>query len=426
MGGGGLSAVERSALDAVDETALIEDLVQLVRVPSVTGTDAESDLQARCAGQLVQLGLDVDAWRLDLDMVRAAPGFPGMEVPRTEGYGVVGTTEGQGPPALVLQGHVDVVPTGDLARWAGVDPFCGSIQGRALRGRGACDMKAGVAANVAVVRALRSAGFTFERPLAIHCVVGEEDGGVGAFATMLRGHRGEAAVITEPTSGTVVTAAAGALTFRIEIAGRAAHGSTRTAGFSAFEAFFPIHRALRVLESARNRGRDRLFAGNDLPYAVSIGMVRSGDWSSSVPDRLVADGRLGVRLDEDPRDARAAFERAVAAAASRDGWLRDHPPVVTWPGGQFASGRIDPNHPLVAEIAGSVADSTGRPSPPIAAVPYGSDLRLYAAAGIPTLHYGPGDVRLAHAPREEVDLDELIEVTRSLVVLAVRRCGARR
>jgi acetylornithine deacetylase len=129
---------------------------------------------------------------------------------------------------------------------------------------------------------------------------------------------------------------------------------------------------------------------------------------------------MGVRLGEEPAAARAAFEEAVRSAAHP--WLRAHPPVVTWPGGQFASGRLPESHPLLAEMAGAVADTTGTP-PVERAAPYGSDLRLYAAGGIPALHYGPGDVRYAHAPREQVELREVREVTRALALLVVRRCG---
>lgn len=117
-----MSDNEARVLDALDEAETVRLLAELVRVPSVTGTDAESDLQHRCGSLLAEAGLDVDAWKLDLDTLRAAPGFPGTEAPRVEGYGVVGVTEGEGDPALVLQGHVDVVPTGDLARWQGATP----------------------------------------------------------------------------------------------------------------------------------------------------------------------------------------------------------------------------------------------------------------------------------------------------------------
>jgi acetylornithine deacetylase len=152
-----------------------------------------------------------------------------------------------------------------------------------------------------------TSGVVLDRPFAVHSVVSEEDGGLGAFATMLRGHRGDAAVLTEPTSGRLVVANAGALTFRLRVAGRAAHGSTRLEGHSALEAFLPVHAAVLELERQRNTDPDPLFTTTTLPYPISVGTLRAGDWASSVPDLLVAEGRLGVRLDESPADARAAL-----------------------------------------------------------------------------------------------------------------------
>jgi len=419
-----LSAVETRVLDAIDEDVLITSLVDLIRVPSTTGTDAESDLQNSQARALDELGMNVDSWKFDLDELRSHPLYPGEETDRSEGYGVVGVTPGDGQPALVLQGHVDVVPEGELEKWNGRDPFAGDIVGRVLHGRGACDMKAGVAANLAVVRAIRAAGVTLERPLAVHSVMSEEDGGLGAFATMLRGHRGDAAVLTEPTTGRIVTACAGALTFRIEVAGKAAHGSTRMSGVSAFDSFLGIDAAIKQFEAERNANPDPLFRNYEMPFGISIGKLQAGNWSSSVPESLVAEGRMGVLLGEDPADARAAFEERVAAACAKNPWLVDNPAIVTWPGGQFASGSIDLQHEFIDEVSASISDLTGD-VPERAAAPYGSDLRLYAGiGGIPTLHFGPGDVRYAHAVREQVNLDELIAVTRSLALLAVRRCGA--
>ncbi len=412
---------ETRVLNAIDEAETVQLLAETVRVPSITGSDAESELQHHLARLLTEAGLDVDVWKLDLDDLRGREGFPGSEAPRTEGYGVVGVLGGEGTAALALQGHVDVVPTGDPAKWEGRDPFAAQISGDTLHGRGACDMKAGLAANLAVVRAIRRSGVKLARPLAVHCVVSEEDGGLGAFGTLARGHTAEAAVISEPTGGAVITASAGALTFRLEIAGRAAHGGARLEGVNAFEVFWPVFEAIRRLEAERNRDVPGLFGGNPLPYPIEVGTVRAGDWASTVPDLLVAEGRLGVRLDEDPAEARAAFEEAVLSLAHP--WLREHPPVVTWPGGQFASGRLPAGHPLLSEVRRAVQDAGGA-VPAEAAAPYGSDLRLYAAGGIPTLHYGPGDVRYAHAPREQVELREMREVTRALALLAVRRCGA--
>ena len=422
----GLSDVEARLVAALDEQALVEHLTALVRVPSVTGTAAESELQHVVAEEYAAWGLDVDTWALDLDALRADPCFPGTEAERVEGYGMVAST-GPGTPALVLQGHVDVVPIGDPEKWD-VDPFAGVITGSGagvLHGRGACDMKGGVAANAAVVRTLAAAGVELERPLAVHTVVSEEDGGLGAFATLVRGHTGEACVISEPTGGRLITANAGALTFRIEVDGLAAHGSTRLSGHSAFDAFLPVYAALRDLERERNLVVDPLFGDNALPYGISVGVVQTGDWSSTVPDRLSAEGRYGVVLDEDVVAARAAMEAAVAAAAAADPWLRDHPPRVVWDGGQFASGRLSASDPLISDVATAARDVHGS-LPPSAAGPYGSDLRLMLGlGGIPTLQYGPGAAEDAHAPREKVSISETLDVARTLLVLALRRCGHR-
>ena len=419
-----LSYLESSVLGQLDEDLLVENLATLVRVPSVGGSDAECDIQDLCADLLRESGQDVDRWEIDLDELAADPWFPGSEATRERGVGVVGTTPGDDTPGLILQGHLDVVPPGDPETWQGTDPFSAEIYSGALYGRGACDMKAGVAANLAVMHTLNAAGVRLERPLAVHCVIGEEDGGLGAFATLRRGHRGDAAVISEPTGGRIVTATAGALTFRIEVFGRASHGSMRLEGQSAFEAFLPIYQALQDLEAERNIDPDPLFSDGPLPYALSVGMMHAGEWASNVPDKLVAEGRLGVRLDEDPRQARIALEDAVTEVSAKDVWLRENRPVVTWPGGQFASGRIDRDNPLVEEVRDAVVDTTGQSPPPIGAEVYGSDLRLYVGiGGIATLHYGPGNIRVAHGAQEHVDLDEVVRVTRSLTVLALRRCG---
>lgn len=419
-----LTRAEIRVLDAIDEHVLVEQLVTMIRIPSMTGSDAESDLQHWHSARLATLGFNVDTWKLDLAALAAHPDHPGTEAPRVEGYGVVGVLGPAGVPALVLQGHVDVVPTGDLELWEHRNPWSGAIRHNTVQGRGACDMKAGATANLAVANALVASGVKLERSFALHAVISEEDGGLGAFATMLRGHRGEAAVIAEPTSGNVVVANAGALTFELRVRGRAAHGSSRLSGHSALDAFLPLYAAIFELERERNVCLDPLFDGNALPYPISVGTIRAGDWASSVPDLLVAEGRLGVQLDEPPGVARACLHRAVADVCERDTWLRDHPVEIIWQGGQFASGRIDSAHPLVGEVIDAVR-ATERRDPALSGAPYGSDLRLYSGiGGIPTLHYGPGDVRLAHSPREQVDITELIGSTRSLALLAARRCGA--
>ncbi|MGW3149997.1 MULTISPECIES: ArgE/DapE family deacylase [Streptomyces] len=421
-----LTDEEAAALGSVDEEAIGRTLLELLAIPSVTGSAAESEIQHHLAGRLERLGLDVDLWSMDLPELLAEPDVPGMEVPRTEAWGLVGhTAGGDDGPTLVLQGHVDVVPPGDLAAWEG-DPFVPRVTGDVVHGRGACDMKAGLVAHLAALAAVRAAGVRLRGRVAVHFVVGEEDGGIGAFGTLRRGHRGDACVITEPTVGTLITANAGALTFRITVPGKAAHAGSRDAGVSAIDAYVPLHSALARLETSRNTDPDPLMAEYPIPYALSVGTVRSGDWASSVPDLLVAEGRLGVRLDEDPAHARAELERCVAEACAADPWLRDRPATVTWPGGRFASGRMPQGHPLRDVVRDACTDANGWASRPRErGAPYGSDLRLYAGAGIPTLQFGPGDVRVAHSAEERVSVSEVVGVARALVLTVLRTVGTR-
>ena len=138
----------------------------------------------------------------------------------------------------------------------------------------------------------------------------------------------------------------------------------------------------------------------------------------------MAEGRLGVALDEDPAAARRALEHVVAEAARADAFLRDHPPTVRWSGGQFASGRYaGDGRALFDRVVAAHADVTCGPRPRERGATYGSDLRLYAEAGVPTLHYGPGDVRLAHGPDESVPIEELVTVTETLVLTLLRSCA---
>ena len=259
----------------------------------------------------------------------------------------------------------------------------------------------------------------------LESVVGEEDGGLGTFATLQRGYRGDLAVICEPTSGALVPACAGALTFRLTVPGRSVHASARLEGVDAVEKYLLVHAALRRLEERRNRDAHPLMARYALPYPLSVGTVRAGDWASTVPDRLVAEGRLGVALGEPVEHARAELEAAVAEVCAGDPWLSRNPVQVTWWGGQFAPGQVD-DDALVSRLVSSSHARLHGAAPAVHGAPYGSDQRLLTGlGGVPAVHYGPGDVRQAHAPDESVPVQEMVDVTRTLVLLLATACGTR-
>jgi acetylornithine deacetylase len=400
----------------IDVDLIRRDLAQLVNIASTGGSDAEVAAQRWCTATLTGLGLEVDQWRIDLDRLRADPDYPGEEVEREEAWGVVGTSR-PGRPALILNGHVDVVPPGEPDSWTNSAPWhVREVEDRWF-GRGVCDMKGGVVAIIAAARAVSDVELA--QPFAVHTVIGEEDGGIGTFATIRRGHTGEACIIAEPTAGQIVAANAGSLTFRLEVRGRATHGSMRTTGHSAISAFELIHRALGELEHRRNATPPEPFGV--MPWPISIGAIQAGDWASTVPDRLVAEGRYGVMPGESFAEAKAAFERAVARAATGDTWLAAHPPFVTWPGGHFAAGRLPAGDPFGEQVR-AIVGAAGKAVPDLIGAPYASDLRQYAAVGIPTVQYGPGDVADAHAVDESVGIDEVVTCAEVYAELIVARC----
>lgn len=414
---------EARALESVDDGALVRCLEELLRVPSVSGTAEENDAQRWFEHAMREGGLETDLWEIPLAETLAHPDFPGAEVHRESALGLVGSWGAGSGPTLVLNGHIDVVPPGDLAQWRDRAAYAGVTRDGAVYGRGACDMKGGLVCSLFAIQAVRAAGIRLRGRVLLESVVGEEDGGLGTFATLQRGYRGDAAIIAEPTDLAIIPACAGALTFRLRLAGRSTHASVRQEGVSVLEKFWLVWRALDALEVRRNAKKDVLFERFPLPFPLCLGTLRAGDWPSSVPDQLVAEGRIGVALGETIGDARRDLEEAIAAACAADPWLREHPVAVDWFGGQFASGQIPVDHPLVDLVSGAHATLAGV-APDIHGAPYGSDLRLMVGlGGIPTLHYGPGNVKHAHSPDEHVPVAHLRSVVRTMVLSILRFCG---
>lgn len=418
----GLTELERRVADAVEEDALVAAVRALVAVPSWDGR--ETAAQDAMAALMDEAGLAVDRWLIDLEALAEHPLYS-AELEREEAVGLVGTLEGAGGGAtLVMNGHVDVVPPGDEALWTD-PPFAGVLRDGRVYGRGALDMKGGLVAGLFALRAIRAADVRLAGSVHLQSVVGEEDGGLGTLASVLRGYTGDGAVVMEPTSLAVAPAQAGCLNFRVRIRGRAAHGAVREEGVDAIEKLAPVMAGVRRLEEERNArfSGDPLFAGHRLPFPICVGTLRAGDWASSVADHLTFEGRYGLAPGEDPDAARRELEEAVASAAADDPWLRGHPPRLSWWGGRFQAARTDPDHPLVTAVRGAGSAIARRPLP-LEGMTYGADMGKLATLGrTPGVLFGPGDIRLAHRPDEHVEVAELVAVARSLAVAALRFCG---
>jgi acetylornithine deacetylase len=390
----------------IDARALAADAAALVQVPSVTGD--ERGVLERLAALAEGLGLRADLHEHDLPALRAHRDHPGEEARREELWGLTVSVGGNpGAGRLAICAHVDVVPEGTVSWRHG--PWSGAVEDGWLYGRGSVDMKGAAAAALNGRAGVERAGGT-QAEIVLVAVASEEDGGLGAFAALERDAAFDACLIPEPTGFDLVCAQAGALTFEGVVPGVAAHAAQRLAGVSAIDRYLPVHEALAEHERALNADVEHpLMRALELPYPLLVGRVEAGEWSSSVPDRLRFEGRAPVRVGEDVDAARAGVEAAVAGACPQA--------RMSWPGGQFASGQTDPADPFAVLVREAVAAQLGR-EVALAGVPWGADMRLWTARGIPTVMVGTPGIELAHAVDERVRVDDLVAVARAIVRVA--------
>jgi acetylornithine deacetylase len=199
----------------------------------------------------------------------------------------------------------------------------------------------------------------------------------------------------------------------------------RREGVSAVEKFWPVFRALEALERERHRGfRHPLYPEGELVAPLSVGKVSAGNWPSTVPEELRAEGRFGIFPGEDCASAREALEAAVRNVSDDDPWFSENPVGVEWFEGQFEPGETALDAPILDELRSCHREMLGSESS-THGVSYGSDLRLFTRyASMAAILYGPGDVRVAHSANESVPLEELVAAAEVLTLLIARRLDA--
>lgn len=402
---------------------IVRLLVDLVSVASVTFH--EGPVQEVVERNYAKRGLEIDRWAATPEEVSAHLVHVGEQDIYENRPNLVGTRRGvQGANArsLMLHGHIDTVDNGDPALWTR-NPFGEVADGR-VYGRGAADMKGGIATQIAALDALDAIGVTLAGDLALASSVGEENGGLGALSTMLRGHRADAAIITEPTNLDVVIAQGGSLVFRITVTGKSAHGANRNQGISAVEKFYPIFHDLLAWEAERNATLSHpLYDHFDNKFPISVGLVQAGTWASTVPEVLVAEGRLGFLPGETIDGMQAQAEARIRSVAAADDWLREHPPLVEWFGGQFASCEISRDEPIAQSLAAAHEIVTGRGAA-FKGITAGLDMRLLMNIGdIPTVTYGAGNTDNVHCADEWISIDDLLVAVETIAVAAIEWCG---
>src|ERR687894_207038 len=428
MGGVAVGRLDAELAEAIGQAveARRDDAVgllqELVRVPSVTGE--EGAVQEIVERAFRERGLAVDRWEATPEEMGPYADHVGEQKTYSGRPNIVGVRSGKGGgSSMLLNAHVDTVAGGKPEAWSR-DPFSGEIEGDLLYGRGSCDMKGGLVTHLMALDALADLGVELRGDVSVAATVGEENGGLGALSTVLRGYRADAALITEPTRLRLVPAQGGSLVFRLTLSGRSAHAAVRDRGVSALEKFVPIFEDLAKLEEERNATLHHpLYEGLQNKVPINFGLVQAGNWASSVPESLVAEGRAGLIPGEEIEAFRETVAERISAVAERDPWLRENPPKLEWFGGQFAPAEVPPDAPICEAVRRAHERVTGE-EPTVEGVPYGADMRLFIRFGeTPCVMYGAGDVNVAHAPTEHVSITDLTTATKTIACLLADWCG---
>jgi acetylornithine deacetylase len=354
----------------------------------------------------------------------------------------VGVLRGSGGGrSLIYNGHIDVVPPGPTEGWTGDDPWSGRVSDGRIWGRGACDMKAGVVAQAFAVRALRDAGIALRGDVTLEAVVGEEmmEHELGTTACIERGYHADAAIVSEASAPPVPLAISpvtpGVMSFAVSVEGKATHTSMRgetiraggygaTVGVNAIDKAFIVYEALRRLEDEWGlTKRHPLFRPGHftIQAGVFVGAPRTGLVPFFIPDTTRIDYIVWYHPDDDPQSVREEIEQQIAAAAATDSWLRTHAPAVEWLH-HWPASAIDPSHPIVSAACRAHELASGNTAV-IHGFPAVEDATFLNQRGIPAISYGPGDLRVAHANDEYVEIDELLTATRTYALLAAEWCG---
>ncbi|MGI8856572.1 MAG: ArgE/DapE family deacylase [Thermomicrobiales bacterium] len=396
---------------------VVETVAALVRRPSRLGQEAAA--QAYVAEHVRGSGMESDVWELD-DALKQLPNAGESGVPFAGRPNVAGIARGAGGGrSLILNGHIDVVSPEPVAAWTH-DPWGAAIVGDRMYGRGAFDMKSGVALNLFVARVLHDLGIRLAGDLIIHSVIEEECTGNGALAASLR-HRADAALVTEPECGAFTRAHLGVMWFRVAIVGKSWHALDAWRGVNAISKAVPIIRALEALGERMNEQIYPAFAHVTHPINLNIGVIRGGDWPSTVPGACELHCRVSFFPGQTVAETRAAVEGAIHQAAQGDEWLRTHPPAVSYDGFQSSGSVVAMEEPSVQMLAANHRRVFDAPMPDRVQTSI-CDMRYYNFVGIPAGCYGATGAN-GHAADEWLDLTSLVPTAKVLAGFVLDWCG---
>jgi formylaminopyrimidine deformylase len=424
----------KTAISASVES-LRGELIQLVsdtvKIPSVNptfgGVPAEQLGESRVNEFLrpimESMGLKTDLWEQEKGRAN-----------------LVGVCQGAGQgKSLIFNGHVDVVPPGAEALWTEAGPWSGAVKAGRIYGRGACDMKGGNAAALIALKALLKIGLRPQGDVILESVVGEEmmNTEAGTGATIVRGYKADGAIVVEPSAPpyrlAIITASPGALAMKITIQGKAAHSSMRDeiiraggrgsqVAVSAVDKGFLIYQGLLQLEQEWGQSKSHPAFARPGHFTLCPSVFMGGAQGIAyIPDDCVLEYLVWHAPQESQEQVQSEILAHIDRVAQTDPWLRQHPPQVEWIL-WWPPHDVPFEAPITQAVAAAYQDALAEPASlyGFAAV---DDASFLNRAGIPAISIGPGNLNVAHAANEHVEIDELVDAAKIYACAIVEWCG---
>jgi succinyl-diaminopimelate desuccinylase len=387
-----------ASMSEADEHDVALTLSRLVATPSVNGVDDEGRMAEQVALELASTGCEIEFVEIATDRPSVASVL----------HGTVGE------PRLVLNGHMDTVPPGDLGDWTR-DPFGGEIEDGVVWGRGAADMKGGLTAQIVCARLLAGLRDRLRGTLIMHFAAGEESGEPGTRILIERGFTGDWGICTEPTGLSVALVQRGMTTLVVRVHGRPAHAALAESALNPIELLQPLLAALeRHNDELQKTGAHPLLG----PPRCAPTMIRCGIDPATIPAacELWIDRRLNP--GEDPETAFAGLREALKPVVSHDRRFRLDFELIEYEP-PFRPVETPEDSALVACVQRAATAVTGRPTP-ISATPYASDVRnLILDAGMEAITFGPGEFEHMHVTDEQISVKQVRDAALTLATTAV-------
>lgn len=432
-----LSEAEKKVLRTIDSLKgeAVSFLSQLVRTSSDSGYEGAA--QKIVEDKFRELGLGVDVFEADPSIVRSHPEYsPFLE--GEEQYkgrpNVIGRYAGSGGGrSLIFMAHIDTVPPGPRSDWRH-DPLGSEIDGAKLFGRGAMDMKGGLATFTMAVKAMALSGIKPRGDIFLWSTIEEEAGGSGGvLACILKGYRADGVINLHPdeTSVDSITVEySGALCFEVTVKGRMVHGYQAHLGINAIDKAIKICAALNDLDrhraiTVRSELIEKMYILNGKVARATnlyISHISAGQWDYLVPSLCTIKGTISFPPGETINGVIEMIEDCVGTACEADPWLKANPAELSWGGFKASTSKVEPDHPLVGAASEAISEIVGK-KPQIIGKAVASDVRFPVVyGGIPTISIGPLGGG-PHAADEWIDLESFHQYIKASTLLAMRWCG---